>query len=525
MLADIRAFARFSRGLGRFLRERPSLEDSRRRIQAQLRDRSETFLRIFERGVFARADHPYRRLCEHVGIGFPELAELVRREGLEKALGRLYDSGVHLSASEFKGRAALERPGLSLPTRAEDFDNPLLESAYRVMTGRSRGVGTRVAVDLDLLAHDTAHNALSLAALGLEERPCAQWRPVPPAAAAMNNALRSARLGHPLERWFSQSRLELRGDALKYSLFAHYVIAASRRHGSPIPPPEYVPVSESERIAEWLATKVRSGRPAYFCCPSTAAVRICLIAAERRLDLAGTVFRIGGEPFTPAKAAILAGAGCSHSVRYSLSELGNIGMPCLNPTAPDSVHVLTDKIAVVQRERRVGRSGATVPALFVTTLLPATPKLMLNVDIGDYGELEERDCGCPIGALGFRLQIRSIRSHEKLTSEGMTFHGEDLIRLVEEILPARFGGYAGDYQLVEVEDGGLPHVDVVVSPRVGRVDERALEAAVLQELGSRRAAWRMAAEQWRQAGTLRVVRHEPLATPAGKILPLHVPVK
>jgi hypothetical protein len=523
MLADLRAFGRFARGLGRFLGEQPSLEECRQRVQTQLRNRSETFLRIFERGVFARPDHPYRRLCEHVGIGFPELAELVRREGLEEALGRLYDSGVHLSGSEFKGRAALERPGLSLQTRAADFDNPLLASAYEVMTGRSRGVGTRVVVDLDLLAHDAAHNALMVDALGLSEHPCGQWRPVPPAAAAMNNALRSARVGQPLERWFSQSRLELRGDAIKYSLFWRYVIVASRLHGNPIPAPEYVPVSETARVAEWLAAKVRSGQPAYFCCPSTTSVRICKVAEERGLDLSGTVFRIGGEPFTPAKAAILARAGCTHNVRYSLAELGNIGMQCLHPTAPDSVHLLTDKIAVVQRERPIGASGATVPALFLTTLLPATPKLLLNVDIGDYGVLEERDCGCPIGKLGFHLQIRSIRSHEKLTSEGMTFFGEDLIRLVEDVLPARFGGDAGDYQLVEVEEEGLPRVNVVVSPRVGRVDERAIESVVLDELGSRRAAWRMAAEQWRQAGTLRVVRREPVATPAGKILPLHVP--
>jgi hypothetical protein len=38
----------------------------------------------------------------------------------------------------------------------------------------------------------------------------------------------------------------------------------------------------------------------------------------------------------------------------------------------------------------------------------------------------------------------------------MTFLGHDLIRPVEEVLPAQFGGGPTDYQSVEVERGGLP---------------------------------------------------------------------
>ena len=32
----------------------------------------------------------------------------------------------------------------------------------------------------------------------------------------------------------------------------------------------------------------------------------------------------------------------------------------------------------------------------LTTLLLSTPKIMLNVDSGDYGEICRRDCGCPM---------------------------------------------------------------------------------------------------------------------------------
>ena len=80
---------------------------------------------------------------------------------------------------------------------------------------------------------------------------------------------------------------------------------------------------------------------------------------------------------------------------------------------------------------------------------------MINVESDDYGVLVKRDCGCPFGSLGFDQHLHGIRSYDKLTSEGMTFLGGELITLVEEILPARFGGHPTDYQFVEEEEGGL----------------------------------------------------------------------
>ena len=97
--------------------------------------------------------------------------------------------------------------------------------------------------------------------------------------------------------------------------------------------------------------------------------------------------------------------------------------------------------------------------------------------------LERRACGCPFGELGFDLHLHTIRSYEKLTSEGMNFLGHDLIRLIEEVLPARFGGEPTDYQFVEDEDDdGLPGARCVVSPRVGELNEAAVVAAVVDFL-------------------------------------------
>src|SRR5204862_5410656 len=122
---------------------------------------------------------------------------------------------------------------------------------------------------------------------------------------------------------------------------------------------------------------------------------------------------------------------------YGMTQVGGMGVPCPEASAVDDVHLLTYKVGVVQRSTPVGRH-AHVDALFLTSLLPTSPKLMLNVESGDYGRIEERSCGCAFGELGFHQHLYDIRSHEKLTAEGMTFLGEDLIAVVEHVLPERF---------------------------------------------------------------------------------------
>ena len=234
------------------------------------------------------------------------------------------------------------------------------------------------------------------------------------------------------------------------------------------------------------------------------------------------MLRSGGEPLTTARAEALRAVGAIALPRYSMAEVGMMGVGCARPREADEVHLLSDKLAFVQRERRVAADGRAVGGLSITTLLAASPKLLLNAEIGDYGVLDEHGCGCPWERLGLGIHLHTIRSFEKLTSEGMSFLGTALIRLVEEVLPARFGGDATSYQLVEQECDGLTAVELRVDPAVGALDEAAVVAAALAHLGSISPSHRMMAESWRQARTLRVVRAEPLATAAAKILPLHV---
>jgi len=513
------AGARFARRLPGFLAQPLEREAARTLVRSQLAERAERFLALLERAVLARPTSLYGRLFAHAGIGRDDVRALVARVGLEAALETLHTAGVHVTLEEVKGRRPVRRGSLEIAATQRDFDNPLVAATYEARSGGSRSAGTRVLIDLDLLGYEAAHQSLFAETFALDQCVAAQWRPVPPGVAGVNNALRSARIGQPLARWFSQSDPAHAGVA--DAMLLRLLVLAGRRDAA-IPSPRYVPVGEAATVARWLADVRASGRRALLDSTASGLVRVCTAAAKAGLDVSGTMLRSGGEPFTPARAAAVQAVGAVALPRYSMAEAGVMGVGCAHPRAVDEVHLLSDKLAFVARERPVAADGRTVRALSITTLLAASPKLLINAEIDDYGELDEHRCGCPWEALGLTTHLYGIRSVEKLTSEGMSFLGGELIRLLEEVLPARFGGDATSYQLIERERDGLTVVEMRVDPAVGPLDEQAVLAAALGHLSTISAAHRMMAESWREAGTLHVVRAAPVATASAKILPLHV---
>jgi hypothetical protein len=204
-----------------------------------------------------------------------------------------------------------------------------------------------------------------------------------------------------------------------------------------------------------------------------------------------------------------------------MAEIGRMGMACGSPSTHDDIHIVTDKVTFLQRAMAL-RGGASVQGLAVTTLMWSVPKIMINVELGDYAVRSRRPCGCRWAQMGFVNQLHTIRSYEKLTSEGMHFVGADLLAMLDEWLPGRFGGHPTDYQFVEDEENGLPVVSLIVSERVGAVSAGDVQRFVLDRLARRDSPNRMMSAIWRDGGTLRVVRREPHTTKAGKILPLHI---
>ncbi|MDX1529894.1 MAG: hypothetical protein R3362_00070 [Rhodothermales bacterium] len=474
-----------------------------------------------QRGVYEHAASPYRKLLLHAGIEFGDVRRSVQTLGVEETLGRLYDAGVRLSSREFKGRVPVRRDGLEFEVRPEDFDNPLLVPQYVGRTGGSRGAGRRVTMEFTLIEQEAAYVSCMLDAFGLRGRPIILWRAAPPVTAAINQVLRSAKLGVAVERWFATGPLVPSMGEARFAVLPLYSAVASRFGGVPLPMPRYLPLAAAPRVVRVLADHVAAGRPPLCEVSASLAVHLCRVAREHGMDIAGTFFRLGGEPFTEAKARALREAGCVGVAPYSTTETGNLAMPCADAAAHDDLHVMTDKVALITRRRAVGEAGRAVDALTLTTLAPACPKLMLNVETDDYGVLERRPCGCPLGELGFDLHVRQIRSYDKLTSHGVTFLGGDLVELLERALPARFGGGPTDYQFVEHERGGVSEVHLVVGPGVGPVDEGRVIAAVYAFLDGVPGG-RIMANEWRQGGALRVVRRPPYRTAAGKVLSVHV---
>ena len=513
--------ARMLAGLPRFLRQPPpDVARSKAILQESLRHRARGFLAVLRRGIYEHAASPYAPLLRHAGVTFDTCERLIRDHGIEGTLDRFYDAGVHVTLDEFKGRRPIRRGSVTVATGGRAFDNPLSARHYEARTGGSRSAGSRFILDLELIAHDAHYDVVFFEMFGLATRPGGLWHPAPPGAAGLKWALRVARFGYPFERWFSQSPISVRHDA-RNAAFMHAVARVSRWSGRPVPMPVHVGVADAVAVARWLAECRSRGTPAWLSTTASSAVRLCLAARDHGLDIAGTFFRASGEPLSPGKVRIVADAGCTARCHFAMAEIGRIGMACGRPSAEDDVHVVTDKVACLQREIAVA-GGARVTGLVLTTLLSSVPKIMLNVELGDYAVAERRACGCDWEAMGFTEQLRTIRSYDKLTSEGMHFIGSDLIALVDEVLPARFGGDATDYQFVEEERDGLPTVSLVVSRKIGDLDEADVQRTVLNALGSRNGGNRMMAGLWRDGGTLRVVRRDPHVTSAGKILALHV---
>jgi hypothetical protein len=119
--------------------------------------------------------------------------------------------------------------------------------------------------------------------------------------------------------------------------------------------------------------------------------------------------------------------------------------------------------------------------------------------------------------------VWNVRSFEKLTGGGVTLQGTDVIRVLSEVLPARFGGLQTDYQLAEkLGPHGEALLELVVHPRLGELPHAAIVDEFLNALGRGSESERMMTQRWRDAATLQVVRRKPTVTKAGKIQYLHV---
>ena len=339
--------ARYLRGLPRFLNDRQDPSTAPDWITGSLERRAGEFLRLLDQGVFENPHSPYCDLFTWAGAESGDVRKLVMSDGVEGALRRLFDSGVYVTLEEFKGHSPIRRGSAERHVSSDDFDNPLASRHLEGYSGGSRGAPRRSVYDLDFLAEEAVTRALFSTVFGLADRSMALWRPAPPDNSALANLLLDAKLGRPFEAWFVQKRHRLGLLGLQNLVFTAATRWTAHRAGVPIPRPRYTPIRDATRVAGWLARQKAAGRQPYLDSLVSCAVRVCLAAEERGLDVEGTFFRVGSEPFTPSRSQIVERVGGRAVPYYAMMEVGLIGVGCAMPTAVDDVHLLTHKLAAL----------------------------------------------------------------------------------------------------------------------------------------------------------------------------------
>ena len=465
---------------------------------------------------------PYFKLLRMANCEFEDLERMVRKEGIESSLNKLRQEGVYLSWEEFKGKKQVVRSGQHFDFKEEDFDNPFFPAYYYIRSGGSRSAGTRTTFDLNHRTEESYYHLLMLSTNNALGFPIVMWKPVPPSASGIGNLLIHWKAGKPIDRWFSPVDEDQVHSSFMHRIALRYIIYCGRLFGARLAFPEHIGLQDAWKVARWIeSAKKRAGG-----CSLNASVSPAVMVAEAALrhgmDIQGTRFFVSGEPLTDAKRSRIEASGAQIVTRYSITEIGRIGIGCSEHASTDEVHLLHDSVALIQHTRKINFANFNIEAFLFSSILPTAPKILLNVESDDYGVLEKRNCDCMLGRMGFEWHIYNIRSFGKLTGSGMTVMGTDLVRTLEVTLPEKFGGGPTDYQLVEEEDEkGMTSLSLVVSPDVGKVNEAEVIDSVLNDLRRNAAGGKLAAGMWNQYQAIKIKRIYPISM-GGKVMTLHL---
>jgi hypothetical protein len=523
ILADIKMYGRYIWGLRGFLKHTLTLEEAKAIIKKRMEERETNFLRLVRKGIFGYPKSPYLPLMRLAKCEMGDIENMVKNKGLENTLRSLKEAGVYVTFEEFKGREPIVRGGKVIPVEARNFDNPYLSRYYEATTSGTTGAGTRVASDLDHLAAVTPNIMLSSDAHGILYLPTCLWFGTLPDSTGIDNLLRGILSNNIPCEWFSPITKKNFKPTLKNQIATYYTILMGRFLGLPIPWPKPVTLDQANQVAHWAKNTLMTHGPCLVRTHVSMAVRVCLSAQEEGIDLTGVTFIIGGEPPTPAKVQEITRTGARFAPHYFFIEAGIVGFGCASPADCNDLHFFKDRLALIQCPIQVPGFDIKVNAFCYTSLLPTTPKIILNVENDDYGDIETRSCGCPMEEYGFTEHLRHVRSFRKLTGEGVTLVGSEIIKILEEVLPARFGGGPLDYQLVEEEDEqGFTRLSLLVNPKVEIRNETEVVQTILEELRRTSVASDLARSIWEQAEIFQLKRISPIWTRRGKFMPLRL---
>lgn len=466
-----------------------------RTVRECLENREANFLAQAQ-AVLSEPVHPYSQLFQAAGCAYADLESAVHRDGIEATLARLLREGVYISHDEFRGRTEIVRGGRHIHSSPRDWANRRGKGHVMQTSSGSSGRPVRTAMGLDYLAHLEAWHVLAVRELDLGGRAGVNAGPILPGFGIIAAVLAS-RLDMPFERWYAPC-----GGSrnLHYRAATAAMIACLRLSGGSIPrvtpldPGDYAPV------AEYLARRRSEGARTGIAGFVSAVTRVAATAADRGLNLRGCRAWLLGEALTDAKRAVMESAGIEPFPTYSTTDFGSIGFPCGEMNTGNCVHVRSDCVAL---------AAGPEDALHVTSLQPFYPRLLINVGIGDTGIIEPARCRCSLSRLGLNVQVRNMAAASMVKAQGVTLAARDLVKLLEERMPAKFGGRPGDYQLVEREGASQTEAELRIRPGASAASPREMLDFFLDET-RRLYGGSLAALSWTHSDGIRVVLAGPL---------------
>jgi hypothetical protein len=419
-------YAQTARGVRAFV-QTPPPADSIALVRRQLEDRELVFLDTLRRVVFDHPSHPYCQMFRLAECSHEDVANLVKRDGLEATLNQVRAAGVHLSHDELKGNTPIVRGGREIQASSTSFRNPLVKGTMRYVTSGSRGKAVQSFRSAAFTVHQEAMHEIVVREFGLKERAQVVLRPTLPSPLGLQDCAIISRKGHRLEGWYSS------GQSGLYAPATAALVMVARISGCQIPFPKILPDNDFSSAAERVARLCKDGIPCLVSGPASPSVRLAAAALDRRLDIRGTLFLVSGESLSGAKRAVIEQAGGEPFARYGVSEMGFVGHGCREMTEGDCVHLYSNSLAAITRRHTAPLTNIEVDSLLYTTLLPTAPLILINFEVNDSGVLERANCDCEFSRIGFRWRIRDIFSFGKMTGHGITLMGTELVRLLEHV--------------------------------------------------------------------------------------------
>jgi len=518
---DIRIGWRFFRSLPGFLRQPLSVRQALQCVELRFERRAARLSALLKQLSSTSPKSPYRKLLDHSGFDAGAAVLLMQQEGLEGLLQSLYRAGVYLTSDEFKGRKPVCRGSLKFTIEPAELLNPRATVHGLTQSSGSRGKPTPVPIDLAFIEDHAVNTLLALHAYGGSHWVHAHYGV--PGGTSVTNPLEFAKAGRPPERWFTPIDPAAPGLHHRYRWAARGIWLGSRLAGVPMTGPTTVPTDRLDTVARWMRQVLSQGNTPHLWTVASTAVQVCQAAASHGIDIAGARFTAGGEPTTRARRQAVEATGAVIIPRMGTTETDILSYACMDAQAADDMHFFDDRHALIQPGNM---PGASLPpeAIMLTSLLPSAPLILLNVCMGDQARVIRRTCACPLDRIGWRTHLSEVRSFEKLTAGGLTFLDFDVIRVLEEVLPAHFGGSGLDYQLVERADrpSGRGQIQLLVNPALGEFDTNEIADVFLTALGGGTGGQRLMELQWRGNRVVEVVREPVRKTASGKILHLHL---